>query len=257
MLQTMIDSGVLITIATGRTCDSALQAIHPLKLNLPIISDNGTLIYDTQNECYIKKHFIDINIVTKIVNIAQKHDVMPFVNSLRDTQLTSFYSELNTEAMKRYYSNKLLNKTSNFVKDTSYTQYKSEEVFNISMLNTHENLSLVLDAIKNYSMIQAEFFPSHYYPGYWWLEVLPQESGKGSALDILKEIIKPDRTICFGDNLNDINLFKHSDYSIATENAVPEVKKMVDEVIGHSNDDSVALYIKKHNLSLENISLKE
>ena len=51
--------------------------------------------------------------------------------------------------------------------------------------------------------------------------------------------------MAFGDNVNDIEMMKLADYSIAPSNAVDDVKNIADEVLKSSNDDDcVARWIE-------------
>ena len=51
-------------------------------------------------------------------------------------------------------------------------------------------------------------------------------------------------TVVFGDYLNDLDMFKVAGYSIAVENALPEVKCMADQVIPSNIDQGVLVYLE-------------
>lgn len=51
--------------------------------------------------------------------------------------------------------------------------------------------------------------------------------------------IESNQIVAFGDGQNDEEMLKFAGYSIAPSNAIPEVKKLVDKVIGSNNDSSV------------------
>lgn len=169
---------------------------------------------------------------------------MPFINTLDGNTVHVYYKSLYNQAVDSYYRDKIENKTSNYILDESYDMYKKETVFNLSMIDTYDKLLPVYEKAKHNNNIKITLFPSHYYRGYWWLEVLPKNSGKGQALRFLKERYKPEKIVCFGDNLNDLCMFEVSDHSVAPENAVSEIKELADEIIGNCEDDSVAKYIR-------------
>jgi hypothetical protein len=54
-----------------------------------------------------------------------------------------------------------------------------------------------------------------------------------------------DRLTVFGDNLNDLPMMAVADVAVAVENALPEVKKAADIVIGTNQSDAVALYLEQ------------
>ena len=51
--------------------------------------------------------------------------------------------------------------------------------------------------------------------------------------------------IAFGDNQNDLEMLKLASVSIATANAIDEVKAQADLVIGHCDDESVIEYMEE------------
>ena len=54
-----------------------------------------------------------------------------------------------------------------------------------------------------------------------------------------------DRTVAFGDNVNDLPMMREADVAVAVANAFPQVKESADVVIGPNTADSVALFIEK------------
>ncbi|HFU3843217.1 TPA: Cof-type HAD-IIB family hydrolase [Streptococcus suis] len=51
--------------------------------------------------------------------------------------------------------------------------------------------------------------------------------------------------IAFGDNQNDLEMMKLAAFSVATANAIDEVKAQADLVIGHCNDEAVMAYMEE------------
>ena len=54
-----------------------------------------------------------------------------------------------------------------------------------------------------------------------------------------------EKIIGFGDNLNDLPMFEFADEAYAPANAVDEIKAIATGVIGHHDEDAIALYIKE------------
>ncbi len=77
--------------------------------------------------------------------------------------------------------------------------------------------------------------------------ILHPEGDKAHALAKLEEIEEVDiaHTTVFGDNHNDIGMFKLAGTKIAVSNAIDELKELADIVLPHTNDeDAVAKYLK-------------
>ena len=59
----------------------------------------------------------------------------------------------------------------------------------------------------------------------------------------LRRRIRAKRVVAFGDNRNDIPLFRTADLAVCVENAAPEAREAADTVIGSNETDGVARYL--------------
>ena len=71
------------------------------------------------------------------------------------------------------------------------------------------------------------------------------DGGKDNALLRLKEWTRAKKLTVFGDNTNDLPMFRVADRALAVTNAKDEVKAAADEVIGANTADGVAEYLQK------------
>ena len=79
------------------------------------------------------------------------------------------------------------------------------------------------------------------------LEIYHTSSSKANAINYLKNYFHFDKLITFGDNLNDIPMFKISDECYAVENAAEELKNISTKVIDSNDKDAVAKFILEHS----------
>ena len=75
---------------------------------------------------------------------------------------------------------------------------------------------------------------------------MPKKATKGNAIITLKEKLKCEKIISFGDAINDIPMFKISDESYAVENAVNELKKYATGTIMSNDKDGVAHWLERN-----------
>ena len=63
--------------------------------------------------------------------------------------------------------------------------------------------------------------------GDMWLDCMAKDVNKGHAVKVIQDSlgIKPEETMAFGDQLNDVEMLKQAYYSFAVANARDEVKK--------------------------------
>ena len=63
--------------------------------------------------------------------------------------------------------------------------------------------------------------------GDMWLDCMAKDVNKGHAVKVIQDSlgIKPEETMAFGDQLNEVEMLKQAYYSFAVANARDEVKK--------------------------------
>lgn len=86
-----------------------------------------------------------------------------------------------------------------------------------------------------------------------FLEVMASGYDKGSAIDALSRHygIDSSHIMALGDDYNDIPMLRKAGYSVAMENAVPEVKAAARYITDTNNNDGVAKAIKRYVFGIE------
>ena len=85
----------------------------------------------------------------------------------------------------------------------------------------------------------------------YFLEILPPDCGKGEAVSYLaKELNIPiEKTMGFGDSMNDESLIRMAGHGVAMCNGLSEIKSIARHVTDFDNNhDGVGEFIKKHVL---------
>lgn len=72
---------------------------------------------------------------------------------------------------------------------------------------------------------------------------MPKAASKARAALQLKEYLQCDRLVVFGDQKNDIDMFKVADECYAVENAVDELKALATDIIEANDADGVAKWL--------------
>ena len=117
------------------------------------------------------------------------------------------------------------------------------ETFYYTCIDTAERLIQAYAVLKdNYNCILQE----DYYTKNAWLEVLPKGVNKANAILQLKDYLHCDEVVCFGDGLNDMDMFKVCDRSYAVNNAIQSLKEVATDTIGDNLNDGVANWLLKN-----------
>lgn len=88
-------------------------------------------------------------------------------------------------------------------------------------------------------------FSRDIYTGAPWLEVLPKGTSKATAAKKLMELLGCGRLICFGDEMNDMPMFRLAQEKYAVGNAAPALKEMATAVLGTNDEDAVATFLER------------
>ena len=204
-----------------------------INLEHPVILMNGVMIYDLKEKAPVTCHSIDRSSAIKVFETYKKHNIFPLVYRYKKTFLEIEYYD---ESKKFIYS-------------PAFTYKEKEDVIYIVTLDRYENLLPLYNDIKAIGDISCVFYRDNYTDCYF-LEIFAKDVSKASAMLEVKRMVGADKVVAFGDNLNDIEMFRASDESYAVANACDELKVIATSVIGTNDSDSVAKHILK--LSMEN-----
>ncbi len=246
ILQPMLDNGLNFTIATARSHNSALQIIRPLKVKLPILCHNGTFIYDPVKKDFVHKFILPTEDITCIIDVAVSYNLSPFIYTLTNKTAHVYHAKPKSTAEKIYYNQRQQMGDKRFINDDNYQKYINEDAFYISILGPYNKTAHIYSLYEKVEGVVVSLTQDVYNENSWWLEIMPEKAGKGNAVKFLKELYKPEKIVCFGDNYNDITMFEKSDYGVCVSNGVDKLKEIADEIIGSCNDSSVAKFIDKH-----------
>ncbi len=247
--------GVFITIATGRFFGSASAIAKKLRVNAPMIANDGAQIQDVftgrvvsftpikretclkvagilknypsvevqffskNRKIYIGKNF-KINQLKKYFR-RKRFSIMGFVNYLRDFVLGPV---VQVEAIDNIGS-MLEDDVAKVVVSGDPSQIQRLKIQLQEEL--HDKITIT-SAIQNY------------------IDILEKGVSKARGLHILAEElgIKRDEIVAVGDNFNDIDMIKYAGLGVAMGNAPEEVKRAARQVISNNDGDGIAMLIK-------------
>lgn len=248
ILNSLIENGLNFTIATARSLDSAMPLIGELNLKLPMVLYNGVLVYDPIQKINIHENFIDKQHKKFILEAFEQEGLEPIVFTLNQLNKPSaFYRTIINPHMARYINNRLSQKDKRFKKVEDFNQALFQNVITVISIGDKTTLLAVKNRVENALEIEIHFAEDVYNKEAYWLEFAAPNSSKKDGVSFLKKQLNAKRTICFGDNLNDIPMFEIADEKYATSNAKNELKAIATEVIGKNNDDAVARFLQNRS----------
>lgn len=244
-LNRLIDEqGLLFTYATARSLNSAAKAVWGLRQNLPVILYNGAIIMEPWSGKKLYDNHFPREPRADLRRMFEEKDVWPLVYSFSgNKERVSWVRGKETEGMKRYLSRRKGDSRLNPVNDPSELQ--ADEIFYFTYIDEKGKTDRIFDAVKEDPRIKFIYQQETYHTDYW-LEIMPAGTSKGAAARELKKIVGAEKTVAFGDALNDAELFRTSDEAYAVKNADETLKKTATGVIGYSEEDAVAKFIQEN-----------
>ena len=242
ILSKLINKGMLFTIATARSL-SSLEIMRSLNIDLPCVQLNGVLMYDFSNGKYIGSTSIDPADARSVLEILRKNDRMSFVYKA-DAQygIHVEFEELRNDVERQFFEVRKDKDYKSFSRVDNITANDDENVIYFTMVDEYERLYPIYKMISEIPGVLPTLYSDNYSKLYF-LEVFSSKATKARGMMKIKDLVGADRVVAFGDNLNDIEMLQTADVGIAVGDAVDEVKKSADLIIGESYNDGVAKYL--------------
>lgn len=234
LVQNIVGNGDNVVFATGRMHISAKKLLDNVfgEDIFPIISYNGAVIY-VPGEGFIYEKTLDIETAYKVIDFLREKNI--HIQTYVDDNL---YSEKDDDEIRLYAKHA----------DVPYyvvEDLKALEHPPIKMLAIAEEaiLDSLIEPLKEIVDGKANVFKS--FPIF--LDIVPADANKGIALKFLADYLNFDlgSTIVFGDNENDIYMFKVASKRIAVSNAVWRLKEVAD-FVSKSNEENGVLHAFVH-----------
>ena len=199
-----------------------------------LILNNGSYIYDVENDIGIDIGHIDKNTLIKITN-----------------NFKDFAEEIDYCSLNKYYIYKKENveNRSFRVKIKSIEDIKEVIVRMNIFLSSNEEIS------KCRKYIESEFEDLNVFEMLdtdnnsfkKWIALNPKGIDKFKALEVLcnKIGINLDEVIFFGDSANDLSIINKVGLGVAMGNALTEVKKQAKEITLSNDEDGIAVFLDK------------
>ena len=245
----LLNAGVNFTIASARRVTSTKRILSDIPFKLPIIAVNGAYITEYATGRHLVINAIDENIAGEIYSQILAHQCTPFVASFNGSEDMLYYQHTVNEGMKWLIEDVSEGHGKKLRQINNLENKLSEQVVCMTVIAEYEIIKDLTDTIEEQfgEYLQTHFFQNPYSPQWHWLTIHDKKACKAIAIKTLLEMkgFSPDELTVFGDNLNDVNMFKMAGTAIAVENATDQIKQGSDKIIGSNESDSVVKYIVK------------
>ena len=227
-------NNIPFAICTGKTYSIYKELCSSFDANYGIFG-NGSLIVDLKTGKKIYQNLLDSSTIKKIIKLAKQNNLHVHLYTT-DSVITEelLYLDLRNYKLqkKHIYDSEL---KFNIVPNILNIDFNTLEVSKIVISSTSslENLKLnILDKINNVDILSikkyGEFRDTIINKEYEYLDIMPKDVNKGTALQFLSNYLQIDKKqiLAIGDNLNDLNMLKNAGIGVAVNNAYSELKEI-------------------------------
>ncbi len=240
----VIAKGGYFSIATARTAVSTVDILAGLNINIPVVLMNGVAIYDLHNNKYIKTEVILETTANAIIEVLKEHNVNGFMYAISHDKLIAYYESLNSKSLQAFHDERVKYYNKSFEQVGSLlNKTVDNNIVYFTLMDHYEALYEVCNDLTPLPNVDFILYRNIYTENLWYLEIFSNNASKCNAVKYIREHFRFDHIIGFGDNLNDISLFKACDESYAVSNAVDELKEKATGIIADNNSDGVARFI--------------
>ena len=214
--------GILFAAASGRQYHSIVDKLSAIKDDIIVIAENGGFAMQQDRE--IVSNPLPKGKKNEILSVLEKIDNIHIVLCGKNKAYLLGSDMVFVNRLKEYYSEyQLLDDLKTF----------NGEILKIAIYHFENSEKYIYPAVHH---LEGELKVK--VSGANWVDISSPNANKGFALDIVQKEndILPSETLVFGDYNNDLEMLALADFSVAMENAHPNVKKIANYSTT-SNDD--------------------
>lgn len=240
-----------IIFCSGRPWYFIKKYYFQLKPDFPIISCNGSLIYDYKNNSVVFSKSFAPSQVEKIFQILVKYKVIFLIYTT--TNMLAF-SEKNKNCLWFSYLRKQNENFSEIEKlpltfyeyqDLEQTEINNLEIVKFLLIKRDSDPELFqlaiseLEKIANIYLVQSQSAV---------IDIMISGSNKGEGLKFFEKNYNVDleKTLAFGDAKNDLSMFAVAKFSVAMGQSHSEVQEKATFVTKSNDQDGIADFFEKY-----------
>lgn len=229
VVRAVMDSGVTVTLSTGRMFQSALPYARELGLSTPIICYQGALIKDPVSLETLFHQPVPLERAREVIRLVKRWGL--HINVYVDDQL---YVEKATPEAERYV--RIARVPLHPVGDL--LEFLKEDPTKIVIVSDEATIDRAMGELK--AVFGETLYITESLP--MFCEIAHPGCNKGTALAMLASQlgVLQEETVAVGDGLNDLEMIEWAGLGVAMGNAPDEVKAAAGIVTGTIKEDGAA-----------------
>ena len=229
----LVQMGITVCLASGRTYHSMRPFHQQLDLNTPMACYNGAKVVFAPDE--IMEQGLPAFVVNELIKISREEQVHL---NLYNNEI--WYTERAESLEAKEYAEKTHMTPQGGPLDALAEQNCTKALFIASPERLAQLVPLVRARLGEYIDLTSAMST--------FLEVLQKGVNKAWAITQIAERLELDLGQClaFGDGLNDLEMIQSVAHGVAMQNANPTLKKCAQAIAGHHAEDGVSRYLRTY-----------
>jgi Cof subfamily protein (haloacid dehalogenase superfamily) len=250
-LTRLLNDGMYFTAASARSVVAMQKILKGIPFQLPIIEFNGAFISDLETGRHEIINEMDHHLVPEIHFLIKQYNCLPFISTFNGQDDCLYYESLINEGMSWYRNDRTRAGDKRLRQTSKLSDSFLDHIICFTIINRKNALSELAAKINTIfsEKVEVHLFENQYSPGWYWLTIHDRRATKDQAIRILldKMGLHPSELTVFGDNSNDIKMFKIAGTGVSVANATEELKQYASLVIGTNEEDSVVRYLMRED----------
>jgi Cof subfamily protein (haloacid dehalogenase superfamily) len=243
-LRACMDRGIRAILCTGRSVEAAESYRAALGAEGPMVYYNGAEVVDMPGQRVLDAVLLAPDMAEYCIDLSRRRGVyfQMFLPGNEEDPRDILITECSGERLEMYRKRTGLNVVFGDLKDALVTLGHKRCIKAMFLAEAP-----VLDTLK--ARLEKQFSRRIYLARSYetFLEVMAGGVSKGRGLEKALEYrgLSPGEVLAFGDEENDLPLFKAAGFSAAPANAKEEVRAAADLVIGPNSEDGAAAFLEE------------
>ena len=249
-LTRLIREGMRFTVASARGCGPIRNALGGLRLSLPVIATNGAYVSDLATGRHLAVHALPRGIAHDLWTLFDGRGYSPFLFTFDGSADRFYYTtdSLRNDGMRRFHRKREIRQDPRLHRLDDLREGLEDQVVRFKLI---DSLPRIQDLEREFRRRHGDAVQIHcheHYDAVWYhLTVQDARATKDQGATALKRMLDLAhcRLVVFGDQVNDIGMFRMADEAYAVAGAAPELARHATAVIG-SNDAAAVVRWLEH-----------
>ena len=247
-LTRLIGEGMPFTVASARGCGPIRNGLGGLSLRLPVIATDGAYVSDLATSRHLAVHALPPSIAHDLWTLFDGRGYSPFVFAY-DGRVDRFYytaDSLRNDGMRRFHRKREIRRDPVLCCLDDLRHGLEDQVVRFTFIDSLPRIQDMECEVQRRHGDCVQMHCHEHYDALWYhLTVQDARATKDRGIAALKQLLDaaPCRLVVFGDQVNDVGMFRMADEAYAVAGAAPELAEHATAIIGSNDDDAVARWL--------------